>query len=398
VRTLQLATRSVRLLPVPLLLAGLAAGTAPAASAVAAGTRSSDPAASVPYPGQFNGVAATSASNAWAVGYEPGLSLIERWNGKAWKHVPTLELGASGDLYGIAATSAGSAWAVGYLPGETGTASVIARWNGKAWKRVSSPNPGPDGSILQGVAAISARNAWAVGETGGQKTVVLHWNGKTWKRVASPSPGNYDQLYSVTATSARSVWAVGHTQTANGTGLTLILHWNGTAWKQVPSPSPAGLGSGSYLYGAAATSARSAWAVGDTQTGTEGFKTLIEHWNGKSWRQVPSPNPVRVSSSKLTWNIVQSVAATSARNAWAVGYSEQALKGSKTMVLHWNGKAWKQVPSPNPFCATCDSLYGVAASSAHNAWAVGTVNAGGEVVILRWNGKAWKASPSAALP
>ena len=40
--------------------------------------------------------------------------------------------------------------------------------------------------------------------------------------------------------------------------------------------------------------------------------------------------------------------------------------------MWWNGTAWTQVPSPNPYCATCDSLYGVTATSATSAWAVGT--------------------------
>ena len=95
---------------------------------------------------------------------------------------------------------------------------------------------------------------------------------------------------------------------------------------------------------------------------------------------------------------MQSVSAVSARSAWAVGYSEVALKGSKTMILHWNGTTWKQVTSPNPFCSTCDSLFGVTGRPAGHAWAVGTVNVGGEVAILRWNGAAWKNSPSASLP
>jgi hypothetical protein len=31
------------------------------------------------------------------------------------------------------------------------------------------------------------------------------------------------------------------------------------------------------------------WAVGQTED--PGQLTLIEHWNGKAWRQVTSPNP-----------------------------------------------------------------------------------------------------------
>lgn len=42
-----------------------------------------------------------------------------------------------------------------------------------------------------------------------------------------------------------------------------------------------------------AISARDAWAVGSHYTGTypdETGKALIEHWDGTAWRHVPSPN------------------------------------------------------------------------------------------------------------
>ena len=60
---------------------------------------------------------------------------------------------------------------------------------------------------------------------------------------------------------------------------------------------------------------------------------------------------------------VSAVAATSARNAWAVG------GGPRTMILHWNGTAWKRVPSPGHAYSTF--LISVAAISADDAWAVG---------------------------
>ena len=79
------------------------------------------------------------------------------------------------------------------------------------------------------------------------------------------------------------------------------------------------------------------------------------HWNGKAWTRVPSPNPP--GGGTLT-----GVAATSARSAWAVGFSQ----GGGTLILGWNGTAWKRVPSPNP---TAGILEGVAAASARSAWA-----------------------------
>jgi hypothetical protein len=72
------------------------------------------------------------------------------------------------------------------------------------------------------------------------------------------------------------------------------------------------------------------------------------------------------------------VAATSARNAWAVG-----LVGARTLIVRWNGTAWtKASPSPG-------FLVGVAATSARNAWAVGATDYA-NTLIVRWNGHTWK--------
>jgi hypothetical protein len=76
-------------------------------------------------------VAATSARNAWAVGSVAfNKTLIIRWNGTAWKHVPSPTYGQLSELLGVAATSAGNAWAVGWdLKG-----LILQHWNGTAWK------------------------------------------------------------------------------------------------------------------------------------------------------------------------------------------------------------------------------------------------------------------------
>jgi hypothetical protein len=403
VRTLQSAIRTVRLLSVPLLLVGVA-GLASAAPSAAAQARSRDPSAFTPADGQFFGVVATSTSNAWAVGFDGNdLTMIGRWNGSVWSQVNTVTLApANSNFYGVAATSASNAWAVGYTAGEDSSATLIAHWNGTRWKQVPSPQPG--NSLLQSVAATSPTNAWAVGGAG-SATLILHWNGTAWKRVPSPSPGNLgDYLYGVTATSATNAWAVGYADSTGPTIATLILHWNGTTWTRVPSPSPA---ASPELYGVTATSASNAWAVGykNVETVLDGIsystqETLILHWNGKAWETASSPNPR--TSYGLWDDQLNGVAATSASDAWAVGTEEipgvSPTSGSYTMILHWNGTAWKQAPSPNPYCATCDSLYGVTATSASNAWAVGTLNSDAEAVILHWNGTSWTNSPVPSTP
>ena len=97
----------------------------------------------------------------------------------------------------------------------------------------------------------------------------------------------------------------------------------------MPSPSPAG---GAFLNGVAAISATvPGWSAGAAAHNLT--KTLILHWNGKSWTQVPSPSPGGGSS-------LSGVAATSASNAWAVGTTSSST-AAKTLILRWNGKTWK---------------------------------------------------------
>ncbi len=117
-------------------------------------------------------------------------------------------------------------------------------------------------------------------------------------------------------------------------GRTLVEHWNGTAWKVHKSPAP---GYNSVLIGVAATSATNAWAVGGLGT-TRPFKTLIEHWNGTAWKIQKSPNlkDLRDGSPE---ELLLGVAATSSRNAWAVGRYDR-YRRDRTLALHWNGTTW----------------------------------------------------------
>jgi hypothetical protein len=108
------------------------------------------------------------------------------------------------------------------------------------------------------------------------------------------------------------------------------------------------------------------------------------HWNGRSWQRVPAPH----------FEIALfGVSATSATNAWAVG-SNQYLHGH--MIFHWNGTTWQHVPDP-----PSDTLSAVAATSSRSAWAVGSQlrcdHCNSTVVIFRWAGGSWQKVPIPAL-
>lgn len=75
--------------------------------------------------------------------------------------------------------------------------------------------------------------------------------------------------------------------------------------------------------------------------------------------------------------ILDSVTAISPRNAWAVG----SLDAGGTMILHWGGARWRLEPT---LIAGGGLLTGVAAASGGRPWAVGatqTVNS--RTLIMR---------------
>jgi hypothetical protein len=140
--------------------------------------------------GALERVAVVSPTNAWAVGWTGnGTSdfnaLIDHWDGKSWNVVPVPpSVDADIGLNAVAATSASNAWAVG------GTMTsprhgVILHWNGHQLAKAAAHFP--TGNLL-GVSASSPSNAWAVGQTtdssrgcGPQcKTIIEHWNGTSW--------------------------------------------------------------------------------------------------------------------------------------------------------------------------------------------------------------------------
>src|SRR5215469_6899378 len=288
-------------------------------------------------------------------------------------------------LTGVSALSASDAWAVGSL-GDVSTKTLALHWNGTAWARVPTPSPGrfPE---LTSVSAASAADAWAVGL---RPTLALHWNGAAWTRAAIPHlEGGF--LQGVSTLSASDAWAVGNF-TAGKTAKTLVLHWNGTAWAQVPSPNVNGNGA---LFGVAALSPTDAWAVGDYTAGRD-IKTLVLHWNGRAWVHMASPSPGR---SPLN-DSLSGVSVLSASNAWAVGASGHGhtqFSPQKTLVLHWNGSRWTQVPAPSPRgigTSPFTVLTGVSARSPGDAWAVGCACSSDfdTTLVLHWNGTAWARS------
>ncbi len=295
---------------------------------------------------------------------------------------------AAGKLNGVAAASASSAWAVGSA-GSSSPAVLMLHWNGKAWSRVTSPKVlnGTEGE-LSAITVVSATNAWAVGFTGElgsgkDHTLILHWNGRAWRQVTNPGPVTGGNLAAVTAT-AKSGWAVGYVNTnpdapACCAGAPLILRWNGSKWSRVTAK----LGKGAGLNGVAVTAANTAWAIGMPTAMITG---ALARWNGSTWTWVRS-YPVQGAYRPL-----EGIAAGPGGTAFAVGENNDSP--GPAISMRWTGKAWQQATVSAP---SDSQLNAVAFAPGGTAWAAGGISSGTvSTLIVRWSGKSWArvASPT----
>lgn len=262
------------------------------------------------------------------------------------------------------------------------------------WQDVISPNvsgTAPVDNELLGVAAVSGHDVWAVGwagDPGGppyvKRTLIQHFDGNAWSIVPSPNVAGdtFSELHSAAAASANDVWAVGFTHDGTLPSRTLIQHWDGAQWTIVPSPSPADQLNA--LYGVAALSAIDAWAVGySSGSRTKGpIDTLILHWDGVRWSQVASPNVPGVA------NQLFGIAAVSASDIWAVGYA-----GGAPLTMRWNGSAWNIVPVRRDAGSSTDYLVAVSGAASNDVWAVGLGRGfytnRAFATIRHWNGVHW---------
>jgi hypothetical protein len=254
-------------------------------------------------------VIGTSPTQVWAVGDAEDFAslksttLIERWNGSAWKIVPSPNPGGANlpnRLSAVATTTSQGTWAVGAAGFPEHSLSL--RYRGWRWRNV----PNACGAPLNGVDIVSADDVWAVGTN-----TTCHFDGSIWSIIASPQPRpQYAEiayiLTDVSSTSSTDVWASGYRvveQNESYVDQSIVEHWDGTAWTLttiVPGQS---------LNAVDALARSDVWAVG-----TDGIRGLVVHFDGTSWNVVPSPTPG--DSGALA-----DVAAESANHLWADGTS-----------------------------------------------------------------------------
>jgi len=135
------------------------------------------------------------------------------------------------------------------------------------------------------------------------------------------------------------------------------------------------------LNAVAALSSTDVWAVGQFRIYAQNDydQPLAEHWNGTKWKVIPTPTPSKPI------DILWGAAAISSDDAWAVGYERDVGSGYYTLIEHWDGNQWTIVQD-----ATYQGwLTSVAAVSSNDVWAVGSTDYVGNGLIEHWDGTTW---------
>jgi len=266
------------------------------------------------------------------------------------------------------------------------------------WSVVPSPNPGGQqvsDITFAAVSAATATDAWAVGidQLGAfRHPLVEHWDGTRWRATHVPEPLNRQSWFNgVLDLGPTNAWAVGESSSPQADNLkqrTLIEHWDGTTWSIVPSPNPTVGGNASdVLSGIAGVGPTDLWATGwalDAQATM--ISMVFEHYDGTAWKAVPSPSPPGSNQFGLA------IAAVATNDVWAVGNEASEV----TLAAHWDGTRWSIVPTPSLHdgISPLNSLTGVTAVSSTDVWASGyegNVNNQNfmEPYVLHWDGSTW---------
>src|SRR5215831_6046642 len=269
---------------------------------------------------------------------------------------------------------------------------------GTGWSIVASPNGARfwDNTLME-VSAGPAASAWAVGYAGGAgtfRTMVQRWNGSRWAVLPSPNVSPLDNvLAGVDTVSADDAWAVGYAARVTPRGAfhrALIEHWDGSTWRVVPAPQ-AGTEDND-LWAVTALSASNVWAVGNENVGRFTFRPLVQHWNGRAWTLVRVPSPPLTGTGASLFG----VAAASPRDIWAVGGYATRTR-FQPLVEHFDGARWAIIPVPTAGSAV---LNRVSMLPSGTGWAAGTRGAAphSRALIERFNGRRWAAAPTPQVP
>ncbi len=275
--------------------------------------------------------------------------LLLGYGGAGWTTLRTSE--ASGGLYSVSCPSPEECLAVG--------SDSVIRIGGSAAHRMPWP-PGLQG-LLAGISCPSVSDCWAVGygphashsfsRARPDHLVLLHFDGASWQQTEPPSlptamPSTL--LFGVSCFDPSFCVAVGEAaRSASSAQDMIVLSYDGLEWSAALTPTLSH-GSQAWLKSVACMSTQRCVAVGSASTSTASAaspidRTLVIAYDGSAWKVARSPDPLGGSGN----DDLSGVACTSPTSCIAVGALTSASGEQRNLVLRFDGASWSAEPVPD---------------------------------------------------
>jgi len=337
------------------------------------------PSANIKHVDFLNGVSCVSPANCTVVGdyYQtasgPQRTLIERWNGTAWRVEPSPSAGRAGTLDSVSCPSATSCTAVG---------SLIIGWNGLSWKVELRSSP------FVSVSCVTPSSCMAVGVTSRGVPESGYWDGAKWKLEPMPRPRHPAQSITLAGVSCAKPsfclavgdysYGVGAMPSPRARDKTLAEQWNGSSWQVIRSVD---VSRWDQLSAVSCTSPRACTAVGSSAS--QQF-ALAERWDGATWQTQHVPDVNLTGYTRLT-----AVSCSHDSACMALGdYNGGVLAVAES----WNGAAWRLHPMPSP--PQPEPYVQPASLSCTGAAACIAVGTDGSALAEIWADGRWQITPA----
>ncbi|WP_246257229.1 hypothetical protein [Amycolatopsis anabasis] len=202
----------------------------------------------------------------------------------------------------------------------------------------------------------------------------------TWTGEPFPTRPGLASSISTASSGGGATWAFGsHTRPSAPTSITAQAFRRDESGGWAETPVP-NIGN---IVASAVTGPGNAWAVSSFAKVSAGGTV---HWDGKAWTQVPLevPGAPRISPSDVT---------AIGAEVWTIGkaYLDGNDPKQFSFAKRWNGNGWQDIPLP----PAANDLYftSVDGAAPDDIWLAGTTQRPSRIVAMHWDGTRWTQTP-----